>query len=63
MNIAIIPVPYSLDEPDVGMGRAPEALLEAGLTRPDAVVGCPTTRAVGGRPQGSSRRNSSASTS
>ena len=26
------------------------ALLEAGLTRPDAVVGCPTTRAVGGRP-------------
>lgn len=40
MNIAIIPVPYSLDEPDVGMGRAPEALLEAGLAGRLEAVGC-----------------------
>jgi arginase len=40
MQIAIIPVPYNLDEPRVGMGRAPEALLEAGLVPRIEALGC-----------------------
>ncbi|MEN9935758.1 MAG: hypothetical protein RLZZ387_2337 [Chloroflexota bacterium] len=40
MNVAIIPVPYSLDTPDQGMGKAPAALLEAGLVQRLEASGC-----------------------
>lgn len=40
MNIAIISVPYSLDEHEAGMGKAPAALLEAGLSQRLESAGC-----------------------
>ncbi|HWQ14685.1 MAG TPA: arginase family protein [Roseiflexaceae bacterium] len=45
MNLTIIPVPYSLDVPDTGMGKAPEALLAAGLVGRLESAGC-TVRAA-----------------
>ncbi len=39
MDIAIIGVPYSQDRREVGMGRAPAALLAAGLPDRLAALG------------------------
>jgi arginase len=40
MNVTIIGVPYDLDQPYAGMGRAPDALLDAGLGQRLAALGC-----------------------
>lgn len=40
MNVSIIGVPYDLDQPYVGMGKAPDALLDAGLARRLEAAGC-----------------------
>ena len=42
MNVAIIGVPYDLDQPYTGMGKAPDALLDAGLARRLEALGCTT---------------------
>ncbi len=42
MNITIIGVPYDLDRPYTGQGRAPDALLDAGLAQRLEAVGCTT---------------------
>jgi arginase len=42
MNVTIIGVPYDLDRPYTGMGRAPDALLDAGLAQRLEAVGCAT---------------------
>jgi arginase len=57
MNIALLAVPYSLDAQESGMGRAPEALLEAGLVPRLEALGCavsvatPVTIPVTGAPR------------
>jgi arginase len=45
MNITVIGVPYDLDQPYIGMGRAPDALLDAGLARRLAALGYTTVLA------------------
>ena len=42
MNITIIGVPYALDQPYSGMGKAPDALLDAGLAARLEALGCTT---------------------
>jgi arginase len=42
MNVAIIGVPYALDEPNVGPDNAPDALLDAGLAQRLEAQGCET---------------------
>lgn len=42
MNMTIIGVPYNLDQPYVGMGKAPDALLDAGLVQQLKAAGCET---------------------
>jgi len=42
MNVAIIGVPYDLDQPHIGMGNAPDALLDAGLAQRLKAQGCET---------------------
>ena len=39
MNVTIIGVPYDLDQPHTGKGRAPNALLDAGLLDRLAALG------------------------
>lgn len=45
MNVTIIGVPYDLDEPYVGKGKAPDALLDAGLAQRLGELGCTTVLA------------------
>ena len=45
MNVTIIGVPYDLDRPYTGMGKAPDALLDAGLGQRLAALGCQTVLA------------------
>src|SRR5690349_11000019 len=42
MNVTIIGVPYDLDQPYRGMGKAPDALLDAGLAQRLQALGCAT---------------------
>jgi arginase len=42
MNITIIGVPYALDQPYTSMGKAPDALLDAGLVERLEALGCTT---------------------
>src|SRR5262245_16711510 len=42
MNVTIIGVPYSLDRPYTSMGKAPDALLDAGLAQRLEALGCTT---------------------
>jgi arginase len=42
MNITIIGVPYTLDQPYTGMGKAPDALIDAGLAQRLEALGCKT---------------------
>jgi arginase len=42
MNVTIIGVPYKLDQPYAGMGKAPDVLLDAGLTQRLEALGCTT---------------------
>jgi len=42
MNITIIGVPYKLDQPYAGMGKAPDVLLDAGLAQRLEALGCTT---------------------
>src|SRR5919108_1785832 len=42
MNVTIIGVPYDLDRPYTGMGKAPDALLDAGLAQRLKARGCAT---------------------
>jgi arginase len=42
MNVTIIGVPYALDQPYTGMGKAPDALLDAGLVQRLEALGCTT---------------------
>ena len=42
MNISIIGVPYALDKPYSSMGKAPDALLDAGLAARLEALGCTT---------------------
>jgi arginase len=42
VNVTIIGVPYDLDQPYVGKGKAPDALLDAGLARRLGALGCTT---------------------
>jgi arginase len=42
MNVTIIGVPYSLDQPYTSMGKAPDALLDAGLAQRLEALGCTT---------------------
>jgi arginase len=42
MNVTIIGVPYALDQPYNGMGKAPDALLDAGLVQRLEALGCTT---------------------
>jgi arginase len=45
MNVSMIGVPYSLDQPYVGVGNAPDALLDAGLGQRLEVAGYTTVLA------------------
>jgi arginase len=42
MNVTIIGVPYALDQPYTGMGKAPDALIDAGLVQRLEAIGCTT---------------------
>jgi arginase len=42
MNVTIIGVPYALDQPYTGMGKAPDALIDAGLAQRLEALGCTT---------------------
>jgi arginase len=42
MKVTIIGVPYALDQPYTGMGKAPDALLDAGLVQRLEALGCTT---------------------
>ena len=42
MNVTIIGVPYALDQPYTGMGKAPDALLDAGLVQRLEALNCTT---------------------
>jgi arginase len=42
MNVTIIGVPYALDQPYIGMGKAPDALFDAGLVQRLEALGCTT---------------------
>lgn len=42
MNVTIIGVPYDLDQPYTGMGKAPDALIDAGLPKRLQALGCTT---------------------
>jgi arginase len=42
MNVTIIGVPYALDQPYAGMGKAPDALIDAGLAQRLEALGCTT---------------------
>ncbi|HEY3230759.1 MAG TPA: arginase family protein [Roseiflexaceae bacterium] len=42
MNVTIIGVPYALDQPYTGMGKAPDAMLDAGLVQRLEALGCTT---------------------
>jgi arginase len=42
MNVTIIGVPYALDQSYTGMGKAPEALIDAGLAQRLEGLGCTT---------------------
>jgi arginase len=42
MNVTIIGVPYTLDQPYTGMGKAPDALIDAGLAQRLESLGCTT---------------------
>jgi arginase len=46
MDITIIGVPYNLDQPHVGMGKAPKSLLDAGLQERLEKLGCIITQIV-----------------
>src|SRR6476659_2655366 len=45
MNITIIGVPYDLDQPYTGKGKAPDALLDRGLAQRLGELGYTTVRA------------------
>lgn len=45
MNVTLIGVPYDLDQAYVGKGKAPEALIDAGLPRLLGELGCQTVLA------------------
>src|SRR5262245_34515478 len=42
MNVTIIGVPYALAQPYTGMGKAPDALIDAGLAQRLEALGCTT---------------------
>src|SRR5215510_9109193 len=42
MNVTIIGVPYMIDQPYAGMGKAPDALIDAGLGQRLETLGCST---------------------